>query len=63
MMREWMSCLVVSGVRNVRILVMLRRWSLHVAEVESACCGGGVCMLRRRSLHVAEAESACCGGG
>ncbi|CAI9623834.1 unnamed protein product, partial [Staurois parvus] len=46
-MREWMSCLVVSGVRNVRILAMLRRWSLHVAEVESACCGGGVCMLRR----------------
>ncbi|CAI9538842.1 unnamed protein product [Staurois parvus] len=29
MMREWMSCLVVSGVRNVRILAMLRRWSLH----------------------------------
>ncbi|CAI9593561.1 unnamed protein product, partial [Staurois parvus] len=51
MMREWMSCLVVSGVRNVRILAMLRRWSLHVAEVESACCGGGVCMLRRWSLH------------
>ncbi|CAI9561808.1 unnamed protein product, partial [Staurois parvus] len=29
MMREWMSCLVVSGVRNMRILEMLRRWSLH----------------------------------
>ncbi|CAI9584180.1 unnamed protein product [Staurois parvus] len=29
MMREWMSCLVVSGVRNVRILAMLRRWSRH----------------------------------
>ncbi|CAI9587590.1 unnamed protein product, partial [Staurois parvus] len=43
MMREWMSCLVVSGVRNVRILAMLRRRSLHVAEAESACCGGGVC--------------------
>ncbi|CAI9564329.1 unnamed protein product, partial [Staurois parvus] len=51
MMREWMSCLVVSGVRNVQILAMLRRWSLHVAEVESACCGGGVCVLRRWSRH------------
>ncbi|CAI9588575.1 unnamed protein product [Staurois parvus] len=29
MMREWMSCLVVSWVGNERILVMLRRWSLH----------------------------------
>ncbi|CAI9535627.1 unnamed protein product, partial [Staurois parvus] len=29
MMREWMSCLLVSGVRNVRILAMLQRWSLH----------------------------------
>ncbi|CAI9607741.1 unnamed protein product [Staurois parvus] len=29
MMREWMSCLVVSGVRNVWILAMLRRRSLH----------------------------------
>ncbi|CAI9581941.1 unnamed protein product, partial [Staurois parvus] len=29
MMRECTSCLVVSGVRNVRILEMLRRWRLQ----------------------------------
>ncbi|CAI9608017.1 unnamed protein product, partial [Staurois parvus] len=24
-------------------VAVVESWSLHVAEVESACCGGGVC--------------------